>query len=110
MPTKRKQKAAPAKPLSKKAQVRHMIIRDHMSVAEIAAKMSISRTAAYSLIADLKRDGDKIEGHIENGVMTYAVKMEWSEDDLALRAKRKSKCFGKKDAPTDEPEDPKASA
>jgi biotin operon repressor len=99
MPTKRKAKAAPAKPETKKAQVRYMLIRDHMSVAQIAEKMGIGRTAAYSLIADLKRDGIKIDAHIENGTMVYQVKAEWSPEDLEARAKRTrraAKPFGKK--------------
>jgi biotin operon repressor len=81
--------AAPAdKPQTKKAQVLEMLNAGGVSVADIAEKLSISRTASYSLIGDVKRSGVAITGAVANGAMRYSVVQP-------KRAKAKAATFGK---------------
>jgi hypothetical protein len=113
MPTKRKAKPASIHPMptTKKGKLHYLLVRNAMSVAEIAKELGVGKVAAYSLVSDVKKMPNvKMLATMKDGVMTYQVAAEWSPEDLAARDKRKAKCFGKKqDAPTGDAEDqPKA--
>ncbi|MER9771789.1 HTH domain-containing protein [Mesorhizobium sp. M0220] len=76
------------KPQTKKSRVLELLTAGAVSVAEIADALSISKTASYSLINDLKRAGVEIAGVVKDGSMRYSVV-------AAKRAKAKTLAFGK---------------
>lgn len=87
-----------SKPQLKKDRVHQMIASAPSSVAEIAATLSISKQAAYSLIGDLKRAGVKFTATLKDGAMHYSIA---SQPEAKAARKR---AFGKKEAAAPSPE------
>lgn len=99
MPKSKAEVAAPVadKPQTKKSIVLAMLNAGGVSVADIAEKLLISRTAAYSLIGDVKRSGVAITGAVENGAMRYSAVQP-------KRVKAKASTFGKGPTVSADPE------